>query len=205
MPTPRNPLTTAAITLIGLSAVVGYSAIAGPAAASDPDRRTPRAGQAASADPYSCDPANPGLGILQVWVPRSDVDQDRRVTYREFAVDADESFRTWDVDVNGTLAGPEVARLVSESVALLTTESQRENYLCITTNPPASVPPSTDPGTSPTLPDLVSVVDRNGDGTVSTAEWRQSTRTRYDAINCNQDRFINYSEAFRFGRGEPCA
>lgn len=148
----------------------------------------------------ACDPRRPGLDILQVWFPRSDVNENNRVTRREFTADATTSFRTWDVAPrDGVLRGDEVTRAATEAADLLRLEAERPNYLCLQTDPPAG---TTSGGGG--APDLIAAIDRNVDGAVTSGEWDAGTRDRFGAIDCNDDRTIVAREAFLFGRQEPC-
>lgn len=175
----------------------GGSAGAAPAAAVAADRT--------QADPYSCDPADPGLGVLQAWVPRSDVDGDGRVGDEEFLADAAASLRTWDVDLDGRLTGAEVDRLRTETGDLLATDAARPDYLCLESTPPArEQPPAGAADGSGGGPDILRIVDADADGEVSAVEWDTAAQDRFAAIDCDGADGISTAEAFRFGRQEGC-
>ncbi len=210
----RQLLITAPLTaLLLVGGGVAYAADNKAPGQTTPGQTTP--GQTAAhergrPDPNSCDPARPGLGILQVWFPRSDVNSDQRVTYREFAADAEQSFRTWDVNLDHALTGTEVDRLRTDTSALLISEGKRTNYLCIQSNPPVRATPapnSSNPADPPAggLPDLLAQVDTNHDGVISHTEWQSYTQIRFNDIDCNHDKLITPAEAFRFGRQEGCS
>jgi hypothetical protein len=161
---------------------------------------------APATDPSSCDPADPGLGVLQSWVPRSDVDGDGAVSREEFVADADASLRTWDVDRDGDLAGAEVERVRDESAGLLAAEEARDDYLCGDTDPPQRAAPPSGAADAGAVgpPDLVAAVDADGDGVLTGAEWAAGTEQRFGAIDCDGDAVLSTAEAFAFGRLEGC-